>query len=439
MIRGAQLVAVGWATFACAGMLAAQQALGPETQINTYTTNDQRDPRVGVAPDGEFVVAWSSYGSTGTDTLQQSAQMRRFAANLAPLGPETQVNQFTHGWQRPSDVLFDEDGEFTVVWGSYSSNPGGSYVSAQARRFGADGSPLAGQFVVMDLAEYASAASAGSRASGGLVAVRSFDSGVVEGVRVGSNGTPQGSFLLSRADHYLFSPTVEVAPSGEFLVAWSDAESGYPWNVTDIRLRRFHSTGAPAGEVVEVTGPGALGVRHSTRVERNADGDFLVVWADAASPETDTSGFSIQARRFGPTGVPLGDPFQVNERTLGDQGQPQVAAAPDGSFVVTWYDEPGDEPGGGDGSGGGVRARILSAEGVLTASSFAVNSFTAGDQFGASVAFRPDGDFLIAWTSDGSTGSDSSGRSVQLRRFRPALFADGFESGDLGRWVPGGN
>jgi hypothetical protein len=420
-------------------MLAAQQALGPETQINTYTTNDQRDPRVGVAPDGKFVVVWSSYGSTGSDALQESAQVRRFAANVAPLGPETQVNQFTHGGQRPSDVLFDDDGEFTVVWGSYFSSPGGSYVSANARRFGANGSPLGGQFVVMDLAEYASGASTDSRASGGLVAVRSFDSGVVEAARVGSNGTPQGSFVLSREDHYLFSPTVDVAPGGEFLVAWSDAESGYPLDVTDIRLRRFHSTGAPAGEVVEVTGPGALGERHSTRVARNADGDFLVVWADDASPETDTSGFSIQGRLFGPTGTPLGGQFQVNERTLGDQGDPQVAAAPDGGFVVTWYDDPSDVPGAGDGSGGGIRARILSAEGVSTASSFAVNSFTAGDQFRPSVAFRPDGDFLIAWTSDGSTGSDSSGRSVQLRRFRPALFADGFEGGDLGRWASGGD
>lgn len=439
MFRGTRIEAVALAAFALAGAVCAQQPLGPEFQINTYTTNDQRDPRVAVAPDGKFVVAWSSYGSTGSDALQQSAQMRRFAANLAPFGPETQVNEFTHGWQRPSDVLFDDDGEFTVVWGSYHSNPGGSYVSANARRFDANGSPLAGQFVVMSLAEYASGASADSRATGGLVAVRSFDSGVVEVARVGNNGTPQGSFVLSREDHDLFGATVEVAPSGEFLVAWSDAELGSPWDATDIRLRRFHSTGAPAGEVVEVTGPGALGVRHSTRVARNPDGDFLVVWSDAASPETDTSGFSIQARLFGPTGSPLGEQLQVNDRTLGDQWSPQVAAAPDGSFVVTWYDYPGDVPGAGDGSGSGIRARHLSSEGTLTASSFAVNSFTTGDQFGPSVAIRPDGDFLITWTSDGSTGSDSSGRSVQLRRFRPALFADGFEGGDVGRWVSGGD
>lgn len=437
MIRGTRIEAVGLAACAFAGAVCAQQPLGPEVQINTYTTEDQRNPRVAVAPDGKVVVAWSSLGSTGTDTLQQSAQMRRFAANLAPLGPEAQVNQYTYGSQRPSDVLFDDDGEFTVVWGSYSSSPGGSYVSANARRFGANGSPLAGQFVVMNLAEYASGASAGSRASGGLVAVRDLG-GTLEGVRLGTDGTSHGSFAISREDHYLFGSTLEVAPTGEFVVAWTDVESGYPAYVTDIRMRRFHSTGAPAGEVVEVTGPGALGLRHSTRVARNAHGDFLVVWADAASPETDTSGLSIQARRFGPTGSPLGDQLQVNERTLGDQWEPQVAAAPDGSFVVTWFDDPGNVPGAGDGSGSGIRARTLSAEGELTASSFAVNSYTAGDQISPSIAFRPDGDFLIAWTSDGSTGSDSSGRSVQLRRFRPALFADGFESGDVSRWSTGG-
>jgi hypothetical protein len=440
MIRETRVASIGLACLALAGALSAQQPLGPELQINTYTANDQRDPRIAVGSDGRFVVAWSSYGSAGSDQHRTSVQIRRFTAGASPLGPEFQANEEISSYQRPKSVLPADDGEFTVVWGSHFSSPDAPSASGSARRFDGNGTPVAPEFVVADVQAYAGSPTAAGRPNGAFVVARTLDYDDIEVSRYSGAGVHLGTFELSRAGHSLGDPSLDMAPDGSFVVAWSDVDdTAYPATVSDIRLRRFHSTGAPAGQVVDVTGPATPGTRHSPRVARNGTGDLLVVWADDASPGTDASGFSIQARLFDAVGNPLGGQIQVNEGTLGDQRSPDVAAAPDGSFVVAWSDDPVGVPGAGDGSDLGVRARHLADDGTPLASSFAVNSITAGAQFGPSLAVASNGDLLLTWASEASTGSDSAGMSVQLRRFRPALFADGFESGDVLRWTSGGD
>ena len=74
-------------------------------------------------------------------------------------------------------------------------------------------------------------------------------------------------------------------------------------------------------------------------VEALDDGGFVVVWRSDGSPETDTDGESIQARRFDSTGAPNGEQFQVNESTLGNQERPRLLRLDDGSLITTWVDD----------------------------------------------------------------------------------------------------
>lgn len=83
--------------------------------------------------------------------------------------------------------------------------------------------------------------------------------------------------------------------------------------------------------------------------------------------------------------------------------------------------------------------RHLGADGVPRGSSVAVNSLTTGDQSEPAISVLPAGNFVVAWTSEVSDGGDDSQASIQFRRFRPALFADGFERGDVSRWTTGGD
>jgi hypothetical protein len=48
-------------------------------EANTFTTGVQLRPSVSLAADGDFVVVWSSAGSSGTDDSASSVQGQRYA------------------------------------------------------------------------------------------------------------------------------------------------------------------------------------------------------------------------------------------------------------------------------------------------------------------------------------------------------------------------
>src|SRR5687767_8928470 len=79
----------------------------PEFPVNEYTTGAQAAPRVASAPNGDFVVVWSS----NTDIVG-----RRFDASGQPRGPEFPVNTYTTGSQANPGVAVDGGGNFVVVW-----------------------------------------------------------------------------------------------------------------------------------------------------------------------------------------------------------------------------------------------------------------------------------------------------------------------------------
>lgn len=113
---------------------------GPQFTVNTYTTYPQFAPSLAISGDGRFIVAWHGLGSTGTDTDHLSIHARRFAANGAPDGGAFQVNTHTTGPQISVDVAAEADGDFVVSWSSYtSSGSDDDGLSVQGRRFWEDG------------------------------------------------------------------------------------------------------------------------------------------------------------------------------------------------------------------------------------------------------------------------------------------------------------
>jgi hypothetical protein len=123
--------------------------LGPEFQVNTYTTGLQAVPAIGENGNGGFVVTWLGYGSDGDDDAASSIQARLLDSSGAPVGADFQVNVYTTSYQAFPIAHPDGSGGFVVAWSSYGSfgtDPTG--WSAQARRFDAMGNPVGGQFQV---------------------------------------------------------------------------------------------------------------------------------------------------------------------------------------------------------------------------------------------------------------------------------------------------
>ncbi len=164
---------------------------------------------------------------------------------------------------------------------------------------------------------------------------------------------------------------------------------------------------APEAQVNSVTS----GAQTAPDVAARADGSFVVVWESDASLGDDSDDRSVQFRRYAPDGTAL-DPFeaQVNTLTIGFQGEAAVASRPDGSFVVAWTSGPVD--------GEDVRVRRFASDGTpLDAGDFIANTLVPGSQARPEIGVGAGGDFAVVWFSEGSLGNDTDGASVQARRF----------------------
>jgi len=114
-------------------------ALGTEFQVNSYTTDPQNRPKVATSGDGSFIVVWESVGSSGADVSNFSVQAQRYDSTGAVLGTEFQVNTFTLNGQRKPRVAASGDGGFVIVW--WSRNQDGSMYGIFGQRLCEDSNP----------------------------------------------------------------------------------------------------------------------------------------------------------------------------------------------------------------------------------------------------------------------------------------------------------
>ncbi len=358
---------------------------GDEFQVNTYTTEGQFWPAVGSDGAGGFVVVWASDGSYGNDSSDLSVQARRYAADGTPAGDQFQVNSYITSWQNKPTVGPNGDGGFVVAWESYWSDATGPDTwSVQAQLFAADGSPVGGQFQV------------------------------------------------SSSDPWLqYRPRVALDGAGGFVVAWeSYVSTGSDTDRRSIQARRYAADGTPAGGEFQVN-TYTTHVQYEPAVAPLGASGFVIVWSSIGSPADDSSEFSIQGQRFAADGTPAGDQFQVNTYTTGAQFSPAVGPDGDGGFVVTW-NSAGSH--GSDSSSYSIQARRYAADGSPASEEWQVNSYTTSAQNRPEASLDGAGGFVVTWHSTGSSGTDSSGIGIQAQRFAVTIFEDGFESGDTSAW-----
>jgi hypothetical protein len=121
--------------------------LGAEFRVNTYTSSAQALPAVALHPtvgNGDFVVVWTSAGQDGSG--DGVFGQRYSGTSGAPLGPEFQVNTYTTGPQRSASVVVDQNGGFLVVWEGQAPAEDGFGIFGQ--RYASTGAPVGGEFRV---------------------------------------------------------------------------------------------------------------------------------------------------------------------------------------------------------------------------------------------------------------------------------------------------
>jgi Ca2+-binding RTX toxin-like protein len=125
--------------------------------------------------------------------------------------------------------------------------------------------------------------------------------------------------------------------------------------------------------------------------------------------------FELLERRMLLSLSAAGAEFRANTFTAGSQSDAAIAADSNGNFVVAWSSD------GQDGSSGGIYAQRYNAAGVKQGAEFRVNTVTLNAQSDPAVAMDADGDFVIAWTS-----SDGSSNGIFAQRYSAA----GVKQGD---------
>jgi hypothetical protein len=158
-----------------------------------------------------------------------------------------------------------------------------------------------------------------------------------------------------------------------------------------------------------------------TRSKMSMDdaGDFIITWTSGYSNLTqDGSQYGVYAQRYFSTGSPNGSEFLVNTYTTNRQAFSTVAMDKDGDFVIAWQGE-------GPGDSYGVFARRFDSAGVGIGTEFLVNNFVTNAQFFPSIAMDGQGNFIIAWQSNGA--QDGANAGVYARRFFSNGSPDGGE------------
>lgn len=122
-------------------------AFGPTFRVNTYTIGLQVSSWAAMNATGNFVIAWTSHGQTGTYSWNVYGQ--RYSATGAPLGGEFQVNAETSYWQPTLGVALASNNSFVITWDTDNSTTiPGALPYVLARSYSATGAPLGAPFAV---------------------------------------------------------------------------------------------------------------------------------------------------------------------------------------------------------------------------------------------------------------------------------------------------
>jgi len=211
---------------------------GSEFRANTYTTNEQAYPDVGLDGTGNFVVTWQSLTQ---DAGTSGVFAQRYNNLGTKVGSEFQVNTTTTGTQDAPAIAVDSGGTFVVVWESPQEGNGLGIV---AQRYSNAGTKLGAELAVNTYTTSdQSLPAVASDGLGNFVAV--WQSAGQDGSNLGIFGQRYTSTGAKRGVEFPVNtftsgvqsnPAVTMDPAGNFVVTWQSFQDG---STTGVYAQRF--------------------------------------------------------------------------------------------------------------------------------------------------------------------------------------------------------
>ncbi|MCB0524885.1 MAG: T9SS type A sorting domain-containing protein [Lewinellaceae bacterium] len=387
-----QLIQISLFAVMMPGFISAQITLsGTEIQANTSSSNSQQWLAVAMDTSGNYAVVWESFGHDGNG---YGVFCQQFDNTDSPVGVEFRVNTTASNDQRFPAIAMDVDGNFIVVWQSYTQDGDGWGIYAQL--YDNTGTAVGSEFLV-------NTTTAGQQRrprvamddSGNFTVVWESELDIMY-QRYDNTGTALGSETIvntttAEAQNY---PDIAMDKDGDFVVVWqSFAQDGDDFGVY---MQRYNNSGvAQGGETMVNTE--TTNAQLSPRVSSDTLGNYVVVWV---SNTQDGSQEGIYGQLYDNTGTAVGSEFLVNTTTSGAQDNPEVQMNGGGHFLVSWNSY------GQDGDFFGVYAQLYHNLGFALGDETLINvTITNFQQFSA-IALR-NSTAIFGW-QDGERNTSSS-------------------------------
>jgi len=275
-------------------MLAAN-SLGPDSQINVFTTEEQASPAVAMNANGDSVVVWQSVLDDNASDDNAGIFAQRFDFFGQPVGTNFKISDPSERDTISPSVAIDDAGNFVVAWNRVLLNDNGvpQESDLRARRFDSAGNSLGDEFTVNT------------------------------GNETGRQGS-RGNFVAMDSD-------------GDFVITWLDLNA-VP---SALLAQRYDKSGAPLGPPISIS-PEVAGSFFVLQVAMDDDGNFAVAWAGQDNNPDDIER-DIFSQFFAADGTELTTPFVVNT----DDNEPasfdyDIARDAVGNTTIAWL-APGPE------------------------------------------------------------------------------------------------
>lgn len=295
-------------------------------QVNDNTSGrcQHRQPAVAMKGDGRYVVAWTDYRDVHRDVYFQI-----FDANGNRVGSNIRVNDDTgKSDQYYPEIAMDGNGNFVIIWED-QRNTSATNGQIYGQRYTSDGTSVGSNFMIRDSADDLSGYDIAMTHNGRFIAV--WDHGPVsgykiEGQRYHANGAVNGETLtVIESLNSVTHPTVEIAESGRFVVAYDEFGLNY-----GIQVQRFDSDGSKIGNPVKANDTEKH--VHFPHIGMDDAGNYVIVWEAKIRNNWDGD---IRGQRFDLNGNKLGSNFVAADNTYG-YFYPDVAMNNQGAFTVLW-------------------------------------------------------------------------------------------------------
>ncbi|WP_456460058.1 putative Ig domain-containing protein [Reichenbachiella sp.] len=348
-----------------------------ESQVNDYSTGYQQNPAVDVDINGNYVVVWQ--GESATDPSGIVGQL--YKADGTKNGSEFQINTITDNTQSSPDVAIDGSGRFIVTWSGYA---GTSRTGIFAQMYDAAGTPNGSEFRVdQETTSYyfLSEPSVDINHDGDAVIVWEGDYGSQINARVvtGPDSFDGNEFKVNESTfsgdrHY---PDVAIQDDDSFVVTWGSWVTG---GEDQTFIRRF-DTNASALDATDIR----ISSNYNTQTRRQSiamdkvSGEFMIAFTEDAGTYS-----SILASKYKSDGSSIFTEEELTDRAYASD-EPDLAANLNGEFAIVWNQTYGD---------GHVAMSMYNGENELAYEGY--EAINPDGQEGVAVALDLDGNAIVA-------------------------------------------